>query len=439
MMSRADAGTFMNDAPGTAPASGSGRWWQLALGVVCMMLIANLQYGWTLFVEPMRKAHGWHSSEIQIAFSLFIALETWFTPAAGWFVDAVGPRNGPRLAIAAGGVLVAAGWVLNGWAETLTWLYIGSALAGLGGGAIYATCVGNAVKWFPDRRGLAVGLTAAGFGAGAAVTVVPIRAMILSQGYASTFVWFGIGQGLIVLAIAAWLRAPAQGEIVTLRRPTVRQAAISEPPRRVLASPLFWLLYVMFVLVSGSGLMASAQIALVARQFGVADTTLLWGASTLTIALIVDNVMNGTARPCFGWLSDRIGREITMAIAFSLGGVSYWMLGAFGTTPWGFVICAGLIFLTWGEIFSLFPSTCTDIFGPGFATVNASLLYTAKGASAWLVPFANVAASGGHWQTVLTMTALANFVVVVLALFVLRPARAAHHAAAVRALAASRA
>jgi OFA family oxalate/formate antiporter-like MFS transporter len=414
-----------HSSPPGSPPTRINRWWQLAFGVVCMMLIANLQYGWTLFVDPMEKAHGWKGAEIQVAFSLFIALETWLTPVAGWLVDGLGPRRGPKLVVAGSGLLVALGWVLNSYADSLPLLYLGSAISGIGGGGIYATCVGNAVKWFPDRRGLAVGLTAAGFGAGAALTVVPIRAMILSDGYASTFFWFGIAQGAIVLLAAGLMRFPDAGDTIPASPSRIAQAETSARPSQVLKSPVFWLLYVMFVLVSGSGLMATAQIALIARHFGVADTTLLFGGSTLTIALIVDNVMNGTARPFFGWISDRIGREITMAIAFTLGGASYWMLGAAGHSPWMFVICAGLIFFTWGEIFSLFPSTCSDVFGPRYATVNTSLLYTAKGTSAFLVPFANLIARGGNWETVFAVTAAANIIVVLLALFVLRPMRAA--------------
>jgi OFA family oxalate/formate antiporter-like MFS transporter len=195
----------------------------------------------------------------------------------------------------------------------------------------------------------------------------------------------------------------------------------------MLQSPVFWVLYVMFVLVSASGLMATAQIALIANDFKIADTVLFLGGSTLTVALLVDNIANGAARPFFGWISDQIGREYIMAIAFGLGGVGYWLLGTAGTAPWAFVIFTGLIFLTWGEIFSLFPSTCTDTFGPKFATVNVSLLYTAKGASAFLVPLANVIkASTGSWHLVFVATAFMNFVVVGLALFVLRPLRSRH-------------
>ena len=415
------------------------RWWQLAFGVLCMMLIANLQYGWTLFVQPIRLARGWTVAEIQWSFSIFIALETWLTPAGGWLVDMLGPRRGPKLVVAGGGVLVGVAWVINAYAESLGMLYLGAVVSGVGAGFIYATCVGNAVRWFPDRRGLAVGLTAAGFGAGAAVTVIPIKAMIASSGYQHTFLVFGVAQGLI-LVLAAWLlRAPEPNEALPpAPSRKLPQSLRSYAPREMLRSPVFWLLYVMFVMVSASGLMATAQLALIASDFGISDTTLFLGASTLAVALVVDNVMNGMARPFFGWVSDQIGREPTMAIAFSLGGLSYLLLGSLGGNPWLFVIFAALIFFTWGEIFSLFPSTCTDAFGPKYATVNASLLYTAKGASALLVPFANnIQAATGSWQAVFVLAALMNFAVVGVAFGVLRPLRYAQARAASLGLAAS--
>jgi OFA family oxalate/formate antiporter-like MFS transporter len=407
-----------------ASAPSANRWTQLIIGVICMILIANLQYGWTLFVNPMAKANNWSVAGIQVAFSIFVALETWLTPIEGWIVDYLGPQRGPKLMVAAGGILVAVAWVINSMADSLSLLYVGAAISGVGAGAIYATCVGNAVKWFPDRRGLAVGITAAGFGAGAAVTVVPIRMMIEALGYASTFFWFGLIQGAIIFVVAWMLRAPLVGEVPAVASTKLLQTAQSKTPQEVLVSPVFWVLYVMFILVSASGLMATAQIALIAKSYDVADTVILFGGSTLTVALIFDNLMNGGARPFFGWVSDHIGREYTMAIAFTLGGVAYWLLGSAGTSPWAFVLFAGLIFFTWGEIFSLFPSTCTDSFGPKFATVNTSLLYTAKGASAFLVPLANVLkAETGSWHAVFVVTALMNFAVVALALFVLRPLR----------------
>jgi OFA family oxalate/formate antiporter-like MFS transporter len=415
---------------GAAPAGAStagaqtNRWTQLILGIVCMIMIANLQYGWTLFVHPINAAHHWAIADIQIAFSIFVALETWLTPLEGWIVDRLGPGSGPKLMIAFGGVLVAIAWIVNSMADTLGMLYLGAVLSGTGAGAVYATCVGNAVKWFPDRRGLAVGLTAAGFGAGAALTVIPIRAVIAAHGYAAAFFWFGLIQGAIIFVVAWWMRAPFAAEAPSAGQVKVIQTAGSYTPQQMLATPVFWVLYVMFILVAASGLMATAQIALIARDFHVAQAVILFGGTALTVALIIDNVANGAARPLFGWISDHIGREYTMAIAFGLGGISYWLLGAFGTTPWAFVLFAGLIFLTWGEIFSLFPSTCTDSFGPQYATANLSFLYTAKGVGAFLVPLANVLkAATGSWHAVFVVTAIMNFVTAALALFVLRPLR----------------
>jgi MFS transporter, OFA family, oxalate/formate antiporter len=400
------------------------RWTILTCAILCMVMIANLQYGWTLFVNPIATKHGWSIAAIQVAFSIFIALETWLTPVEGWIVDQLGV-NGAKLVVAFGGVMVAIGWVLNAYAETLTMLYVGAVVGGTGGGAVYATCVGLAVKWFPDRRGLAVGLTAAGYGAGAALTVIPIRYVISTSGYEAAFLWFGLFQGGIVFILAWFLRAPQPSEIAGVPAAKVLQSSRNYAPKEVLASPIFWILYVMFVMVSASGLMATAQIAPIAKDFNVANTIVFFGASTLTAALIIDSVANGAARPLFGWVSDQIGREYTMAIAFALGAAAYWLLGTLGTAPWAFVLFAALIFLTWGEIFSLFPSTCTDTFGPKFATVNLSLLYTAKGTSAFLVPVANmIKTSTGSWHLVFLLTAIMNIAVVAIALFVLKPMRA---------------
>lgn len=415
---------FNTNATATSiPSSNGFRWMQLIIGVVCMAMIANLQYGWTYFVAPMAKANSWDVAGIQVAFSIFVALETWLTPLEGWIVDTLGQR-GPKLMVAAGGVFVALGWLINAKAGSLEALYLGAVISGIGAGGIYATCVGNAVKWFPDRRGLAVGLTAAGFGAGAAVTVIPIQKMIASVGYADTFFWFAVGQGAIIFAVAWFLRPPLPGEVASGSAVKVLQSRTSSTPGQMLASPVFWLLYVMFVLVSASGLMVTAQIALIAKDYGVAQTVILFGASTLIVAGVIDNLANGGARPFFGWMSDQIGREYTMAIAFCAGGLAYWLLGSAGTTPWTFVICAALIFFTWGEIFSLFPSTCTDMFGPKYATTNTSLLYTAKGVSAFAVPLANILKNyTGDWHAVFAAAAVMNFVVVAMALFVVRPMR----------------
>jgi OFA family oxalate/formate antiporter-like MFS transporter len=334
-----------------------------------MVMIANLQYGWTLFVNPIEQKYHWGIPAIQIAFSVFIATETWLVPVEGWFVD----RFGPRVVVAIGGIVVAVAWTLDSFANSLLLLYAAAAMSGVGAGAVYGTCIGNALKWFPDRRGLAAGLTAAGFGAGAAATVIPIRNVILGHGYEAAFLWFGLGQGLVILALSQFLRAPQPGE-APKPAPRLMQSLREYAPLDMLKSPTFWLLYVMFVLVAGSGLMATAQIAPIAHDFGLADhgvTILFVTATTLSSALVFDNVLNGLARPFFGWISDIIGRENTMAIVFSFGALAYWGLGTFGHTPYMFIITAGLVFFTWGEIFSLFPATCTDTFGAKYAATNA--------------------------------------------------------------------
>ena len=413
---------------GVAPAS-SLRWRYLIMGIVCMVMIANLQYGWTLFVLPLHTAHGWAIADIQVAFALFIALETWPTPLDGWIADTLGPDWGPRVVMGGGGVLVAAGWMLEAYASSLSMLYLGGALAGLGAGAVYATAVGNAAKWFRDRRGLAVGLTAAGFGAGTALTIIPIRLVMASSGYASAFFWFGLIQGGIVLIAAQFIRAPRPGEAPVVAQIKVKQALRNHSTREMLTQPVFWVLYLLFLLMAAGGLMAAANLAAIAKAYNVANVVVIAGASTLSVALIFANVMNGAARPFFGWVSDHIGHSRTMAIAFGLGACAYLLMAQAGTNPWGFVILSGLIFLCWGEIFSLFPAMCTDLFGAKYATTNLSCLYTAKGAAGFLVPLASLVVARTHdWSSLLYLTTVVNLIAVALVLLVLHPAERRYHA-----------
>lgn len=394
------------------------RWVQLTFGVICMVMVANLQYGWTLFVNPIDSKYHWGRAAIQVSFSIFVATETWLVPVEGWLVD----RFGPRIIVAIGGILVAVAWTIDAHASSLVMLYVAGAVAGVGAGAVYGTCVGNALKWFPDRRGLAAGITAAGFGAGAALSVIPVREVIAAYGYEAAFQWFGLAQGTVVLGLSQLLAAPPRG--LATPAPKLRVSKRDYTAAQMVRTPAFWVMYLMFVMVAASGLMVTAQIAPIARDYGISDVVLIFGASTLTVALVVDNVLNGLARPFFGWVSDHIGRETTMALVFTLGAVAYWLLGTIGTQPVTFVMTAGIVYFTWGEIYSLFPATCTDTYGSAFATTNAGLLYTAKGTAAWLVPLANVLKSTtGTWHAVFVVAALMNIAVAALALFVLRGIR----------------
>jgi MFS transporter, OFA family, oxalate/formate antiporter len=422
-------------AKATAPTA-SVRLVQLVVGIICMVMIANLQYGWTLFVLPIDNKFHWGRPAIQVAFSIFVLTETWLVPVEGWLVD----RFGPRIVVLVGGILVAVAWALNSIADTLTVLYLAAAIGGVGAGAVYGTCIGNALKWFPDHRGLAAGLTAAGFGAGSALTIIPIQGMIQSQGYEATFLWFGLGQGVVVVLLSLLLRAPRAGEAPASTR--VRQSARDYTPIEVLGSPIFWVLYAMFVLVAAGGLMATAQLAPIATDFQVAKIPVSLVGLTLpalTFALSIDRVLNGLTRPFFGWVSDHIGRENTMFIAFGLEAIGILMLSAFGRDPVLFVILSGVVFFAWGEIFSLFPSTCTDAYGVKYATTNAGLLYTAKGTASLLVPLGSIlSAATGGWHAVFVIAAVMNAVAALMALTVLKPLRTAHGVGEIRAGAAVR-
>jgi MFS transporter, OFA family, oxalate/formate antiporter len=412
-----------------ASAPSTNRWLQLVAGIICMVMVANLQYGWTYFVDPMDAKNHWGRTDIQIAFTIFIATETWLVPVEGWFVD----RFGPRIVVMFGAIMVALAWAINSAASSLAMLYVGAALSGVGAGAVYGTCVGNALKWFPDRRGLAAGLTAAGFGAGAAATVYPIITVIGTYGYESAFLWFGIGQGLIILLMSQMLKAPKAGE-APKAAPRVSQSSRDYTPIEMVKTPIFWILYVMFVLVAASGLVVTAQVAPIAKDYHIANIIVFGTTTVLIMAGIVDNILNGLARPTFGWVSDHIGRENTMAIVFVCGAGAYWALGTIGTSPYAFIITAGLVYFTWGEIYSLFPATCTDTYGSKYAATNAGLLYTAKGTAAFLVPLASwLQSQTGSWQSVFIVATIANLAVAATALFVIKPMRAAQLASTMRA------
>ena len=404
-------------------ASEATRWGQLIFGIICMVMIANLQYGWTLFVNPIDQKYHWGRAAIQVAFTIFVLTETWLVPLEGYLID----KFGPRVMIAGSGVLVAIAWVINSVADSLFLLYVGAAIGGIGAGVIYGGSVGNALKWFPDRRGLAAGLTAAGFGAGSALTVIPIANMIQSSGYQSAFLWFGLGQGMVVVLVALFLSAPEPGEVNAPAAPAVAQSKRDYGPGEVLRTPVFWVMYAMFVMVGAGGLMATAQLAPIAKDFnvgGIPVSILGITLPALTFALSIDRVLNGFCRPFFGWVSDNIGRENTMFIAFFAEGVGIWFLYLNANDPLLFVLLSGVVFFAWGEIYSLFPATCTDIYGRTFATTNYGLLYTAKGTASLLVPLANVLqVTTGSWKVVFLVAAALNIVAAIMAVVVLKPMR----------------
>ncbi|WP_346777898.1 oxalate/formate MFS antiporter [Paraburkholderia sp. Ac-20340] len=407
------------DAPYTARRH--NRWVQLVAGIACMGLVANLQYAWTLFVVPMDARHHWGQAAIQLAFSLFIVTETWLVPVEGWLVD----RFGPRPVVMGGAVCVALGWLLDAWAPVLPVLYVAAVISGIGAGCVYGTCVGTALKWFPDRRGLAAGMTAAGFGAGAALTVIPISRMIQHSGYETAFVFFGLLQGVCIMALALVMVRPKPPAHAALMKRVVATKT-DYTTQQMVRAPLFWVMYAMFVCVAAGGIIATAQIGPIAKSYGFASMPVAFMSVSLpllTMTLSINNLCNGFTRPLCGMISDRIGRENTMFITFLGEGLALLGLRYFGHDPYLFMLFSGLVFLFYGDIFSNFPATCADTFGARYAAGNAGTLYTAKGTAALLVPVATLLALHGGWNSVFEFVACIAMMAGVCAKVVLQPMR----------------
>ncbi len=404
--------------------SESRRWMQLVVGVVCMIATANIQYAWTLFVPEIQQTFGWERASIQVAFTIFVLVQTWLAPIEGYFID----KFGPRLMVAFGALFIGTAWVINSQATSLMGFYVGAAIGGIGVGSIYATCINNALKWFPDRRGLAVGLTAGGYGAGSAATILPIAAMIESSGFQETFFFFGLLQGGLAFIAAWFLRSPKAGEVKASTK--LNQSSRDYTLKEALSTKLFWLMLLMFTCVVTGGMMAVAQLGVIAQDLGVKEFKVnlyFFTMAALPLALMLDRVMNGISRPLFGWISDHIGREKTMVIAFSLEGIGIIALGYFGHNPWAFLILSGVVFLAWGEVYSLFSALAGDAFGTKHIAKIYGVLYCAKGIGALFVPIGNLLMEAtGTWSTVLYTVAAMDLFAAFLAITLLPRTLKAH-------------
>jgi MFS transporter, OFA family, oxalate/formate antiporter len=400
----------------------SNRWIILFFSILSMVAVANFQYGWTLFVPPLQKHLKAEQALIQVTFTIFVLLETWLVPFEGWLVDTFGPK----LLVMIGGVLAGLGWVGSGRAESLTALYLSYAFAGLGAGIVYGTAIGSALKWFPDHRGLAAGLTAAGFGAGSAFTVAPIASMIASAGYQAAFIRWGIIQGVTVIIAALFLKSPPAGwmpktwRLKGSQEVKKRQTQVDFTAGQMAATPNFWLMYVMMTMVATGGLMAVAQLNPMAVDFKVDKIPVhLLGLAmpALVFALSADRLVNGLCRPFWGWVSDHIGREMTMTVAFGLEAIAIYVLLRFAHNPLLFVIFSAFTFFGWGEIYSLFPALCGDFFGRKYATENYGFLYTAKGTASMFVPIGSALAAGKAFDFRADILLLLGGVLVIFAVF----------------------
>jgi OFA family oxalate/formate antiporter-like MFS transporter len=410
-----------------AAATQSSRWVQLCLGMIAMMAISSPQYVWALFTGPLTEKLHAPLAEIQVTFSLLIILQTFLSPAQGYLVD----RFGPRILLSAGAALTGLSWVLASQVNSLMTLYITyGVLGGIGTGIIYVGVIGMMVQWFPDKRGLAAGLVAAGYGFGAIMTTFPISRSIHSAGLSVTLLTFGVIIGVVGIVAALGMRRPDKGiphVMADAEEHSLVQETHDYGPREMLRSPVFWLMFVMMTMMSTSGLMVISQMGAFAKDFGVSNA-LVFGLAALPLALSIDRFTNGLTRPFFGWVSDRIGREYTMTLAFGVEGVAMTIWLFYAHHPLTFVLLSGVVFFGWGEIFSLFPSTLTDTFGTKNATTNYGFLYMAQGVGSVLGgPLAALLHERtGSWNVVFGIVIAMNFLTAFLAIVVLKPMRTAH-------------
>ena len=347
------------------------RWFQLVASVIAMVMIANLQYSWTLFVPPMQKATGWKLSDIQWAFTLFILFQTWVQPAQGFLID----RFGPRIFITVAGVMCGVGWAGLGLATTLPMLYTLYVIAGIGAALVYGGCIGSALKWFTKERGFAAGTIAAGFGGGTAIFIPFIATMIRDQGYRPAFITTGIFQGVVIMIVAQFLRHPAHAASPVKVKPAgaASVGTCDYSTLEMLRTPQFYVLYVMFVMMATGGLLVTANAGPIAALWGIP-------AAALAAAVSFNALANAGSRIFWGWVSDFIGRELTMGVAFFLQAVCLVLVLTVGRLSGTlFTVTLVLTFFTWGQVFSLFPSLVGDYFGTKSATENYGVMYTAKG------------------------------------------------------------
>lgn len=413
-------------APLIHPSRIVNRWGQLIAGIIAMMAIANLQYAWTLFAKPIQGHMHSTLTAVQWTFALFIALETWLVPFEGYLVD----RIGPRFMLGVGSIMVGLGWIGAGYAESLHGLYFWYGLGGVGAGIVYGGIIGNALKWFPDHRGLCVGLCAGAYGIGTAVTVAPIASMIKASGYQHTFIVWGFIQGFVVLVCALFLARPPAGWVPegwekkeALIKARVKSSNVDMTWSQMIQTGSFWMIYFMMTLVAFGGLVVTAQLGPMAVSYKVDKVIVAFGMTALVLALEVDRILNGLTRPFWGWVSDHIGRENTMAIAFTCEALAVLGLLQLISHPLWFILLSGLCFFAWGEIFSLFPSITGDVFGKKWATTNYGIVYTAKGVAAlcaapgaaWLF------AKTGSWTKVFWAMIACDLIAAALALFWLKP------------------
>ncbi len=408
------------------PSRIPNRWVQLIAGIVAMMAIANLQYAWTLFTKPIQAHLHVSLVAVQWTFTLFVALETWLVPFEGYLVD----RIGPRFMLGIGSILVALGWTGSGYAESIGGLYFWYSVGGIGAGIVYGGTIGNALKWFPDYRGLCVGLTAGAYGIGTASTIAPVANMLKTSGYQHTFIVWGLIQGAVVLVSALFLARPPEGwtppnwkQKAAKIKARVNTSSVDMTPWQMLHQPSFYIIYLMMTMLAFGGLVVTAQLNPMAVSYHVDKIVVAFGMTAVVLAITVDRLLNGFTRPFWGWVSDHIGRENAIFVAFILEAIAVYALLQLIARPIWFVVLSGLCFFAWGNIFSLFPSLTGDLYGSKWATTNYGVVYTAKGvAAAFAGPGAAwIFTKTGSWSKVFWGMIVCDLAAAFMALLWLKP------------------
>jgi oxalate/formate antiporter len=403
----------MTTAP-SVPGPVPGRGLQLALGVIAMMAISSPQYVWTLFVEPFRAELNASLTAVQATFAIFSIFQCGLGPLHGHLAS----RFSPRVFVAVGGLLVGASWILSSVATSLPMLYLTyGVLSGVGTGFVYVAVIELMVQYWPDRRGFAVGLVTGSYGFGAICTTFPIAWALREIGLNGALMWFGALLAAVIVLSALGMKRHASAD------GAARDALPGVPPRQMLKTPVFWVLLALMTMVATGGLMVISQLGPFAASMGIGPTTTVLGMAALPLALTIDRVANGATRPFFGWLSDKIGREPTMFIAFALEAIGVFALLKLGHDPVAFVVLSGLVFFGWGQIYALFPSLQADLFGPRYAVQNFG--YLLVGTAVASVLGAPVAAklleASGSWDSAFYAVIVFDALAAVLSVALLAP------------------